>query len=524
MCRSTIRPRPWHSSIRRPADRRAACASPDRAIDINPNDIESVEILKGAAAGAVYGARAGQGVILITTKRGRVGETRYSARTSLSFDTPDKYPKLQRVFGQGDGGVADSACVVAQVPDCYASADSWGPQLSGVPTFDHSNELYQTGHLSDNTITASGGTERTTFYLSGGYLTQSGTVIGPNDFLHRATVRLKADHALSDKFKIGGNIQYANTNQGATQKGFNYASIPWTSWLTPPDFNDVPYLDPVTGQHRSYQFPYPSGSSANSESTRGYDNPFFSAATSVSTTTTNRAVGGVNANYTATDWLRFDYNLGLDYSHDSRLQGEAQGNSQTFDPGGQVLTLDLEHFELDHTLLATANYKVHPGLEGTVTLGQNLNVRDFNEFGNVGDVLLAPAPYSLNNTATQRQPTSFETHVRNAGIFGQATLDVADQLYLKAGLRYDGSSTFGTQSQFHSFPSASAAWQFTKALHTEDSWLSFGKLRIAYGEVGTEPGPYVASKIYTAGGQIPDAYGGLFLSSSQGGVGGLSSR
>jgi len=524
-------------------------SSPNRAIDVNPSDIESVEILKGAAAGAVYGARAGQGVVLITTKRGRAGQTRYSFRSSFASDYPNRWPGLQNQYAQGDGG-APSSCSLSFQLDCYASDGTWGPALNktdyiqsivdsqgvgadsaevlfrnkfpsdNIETFDHLKEAYTTGHMSDNTLTVSGGNERTTFFLSGSYLGQSGTVVGPNDFLHRATVRLKADHSVFNHFRIGGNIQYANTNQGATQKGFNYASIPWTSWLTPPDFDNNPYLDPTTVLHRSYRFPYPSP--VSTLFTRGYDNPFYSANTSVSTTTTNRVIGGATLDYTALSWLRFSNTLGVDVANDSRLQAEGQGNSQTFDPGGQVLTLLLNHFQLDNNLLGTASYRLNDNMAGTVTVGNNINVRDFTQQGQVGDVLLAPQPYTLPNTATQRPPNAFESHVRNAGFFGQATLDLYNQLYLKAGLRYDGSSTFGSENQFHAFPSASAAWQFTKMLgHEGEGWLSFGKARIAYGEVGTEPGPYVSNRVYQAGGQINDPYGGLFLTASQGGVGGL---
>jgi len=495
-------------------------SSPNRAVDINPADIESVEILKGAAAGAIYGARAGQGVVLITTKKGRPGTTRFSLTSSVSFDNVTKFPALQRQFGQGDDGVSDP-CATDPTPDCYATPDTWGPQLeAGVKTYDHTNELYQTGHFWDNVLNISGGNEKTSFFLSGGYFTQDGTVLGPHDYLHRATVRLKAEHAVADNLRIGGNVMYAQTEQDAVQKGFNYASIPWTSWLTPPEFNNNPYLDPATGVHRSYRFPDPSVGSIP-DSTRGYDNPYFSAYTSQSTTLNDRVLGNMTIQWTALSWLNFSEALGVDYANDQRVQGEAQGNSQTFLPGGQVLTLNLTHTQFDNNLIATGTYTVNPNWGGSVSVGQNINSRSFQQLGEVGDVLLAPTPYSLNNTATQRPPTSYQSYVHDIGYFAQATFDLWDALFLKAGLRYDGFSTFSPSHQYYAFPSASAAWQFSKTFNLEDSWLSFGKARLAYGEVGTEPGPYVSSKVFQANGQIPDAYGGLFLTASQGGVGGL---
>ena len=494
-------------------------ASPNRAIDINPDDIESIEILKGAAAGSIYGARAGQGVVLITTKHGRAGRTQYSLKSSYSFDNANHFPQLQREFGQGDGGVGDPCAMHLAGLDCNATADSYGPALApGTPTFDHANEVFRQGDASDNTLTASGGNDRTTFFLSGSYLSQGGTVIGPNDYLKRTSVRLTADHRVFSNLRIGGDVTVASTNQGAVQKGFNYSSITWTSWLTPPDFNNLPYLDPSSGLHRSYRFPFPSVFSALD--TRGYDNPFFSAFTSISNTNTARTFGDVHGEWDANSWLKLNYTLGLDRANDSRLQGQPQGNSQTFNPGGQVLTLDLANSQIDHNLTATASYSLGSNVQGTFTAGQNLNSRNFNETGEIGDVLLAPGIYSLNNTASQRSPVTIEEHQRTAGYFGQGTLDLLQQLYLKAGLRYDGASTYSNGDLWAFFPSASAAWEFTKPLGGHIGPISYGKLRAAYGEVGTQPDPYLTSFIYSATDHFSDAYGGLFLSPQ--GSGGLA--
>ena len=165
-------------------------SSPNRASDINPADIESVEILKGAAAGSIYGARAGQGVILITTKRGHAGATTYSFNSSLSVSDVHRFPKLQTAYGQGDadslGIPTAEPCVPGGEIDCEGTLDSWGPALApGTPTFDHAREVFQTGLTTDNTLTVSGGNDRTTFYLSGSYTNQDGTFVGPQNSYKR---------------------------------------------------------------------------------------------------------------------------------------------------------------------------------------------------------------------------------------------------------------------------------------------------------------------------------------------------
>jgi hypothetical protein len=140
----------------------------------------------------------------------------------------------------------------------------------------------------------------------------------------------------------------------------------------------------------------------------------------------------------------------------------------------------------------------------------------------VGNALLAAQPFSLTNTASQLPPIDNESKVRIAGYFGQATVDLGEQLFLKGGLRYDGASSFALAAQHAWFPSASAAWQFTKATGDFNGILSYGKLRVAYGEVGTQPQPYLTTFSFLSGGTYQDGWGGT-LTASQNGFGGLFS-
>jgi TonB-linked SusC/RagA family outer membrane protein len=495
--------------------------SPNRASDINPADIASVEILKGAAAGSIYGARAGQGVVLITTKKGRPGTTSYSLRSTLAFDDVRRAPDLQRRYGHGNGGVAD-ACVPSTDPaliDCEAGSDSWGPELgSGVATFDHAEEMFDTGITSDNTLTISGGTDRTLFYLSGSYMYQNGAIIGPQNKYERVSVRLNGSHRVRDNLNIGANVAYSNADGAFLQKGSNFSGVFLGAWRTPPDFDNRQYLS-EDGLHRSYRFPNPSPSSFGSS--RGYDNPFFTANVPVSTGIADRVIGNINADWSPLGWLKFNYALGVDYAGDDRLQGQPQTSSNIPNPLGQVVKVDIATQQLDHNLTGTATYRLSDKLGGTVTLGQNLNTRSQRILGGVGNILLSAEPFTLTNTASQLPPIDQETKVRIEGYFGQATFDVADQLFLKGGLRYDGASTFSRDDLRAWYPSASAAWQFTKAADL-GGVLSYGKLRAAYGEVGTQPQPYLTAFTFLSGGTYLDGWG-TNLTASQGGFGGLFS-
>ena len=501
----------------------------NRAIDINPDDIESIEILKGAAAGTVFGARAGQGVILITTKRGRPGATSYSLRSSFGFSDVHRFPELQSRYGLGDedgttGVPTPDPCVPSSDPllaDCEATSDSWGPALAaGIPVFDHAREAVVTGWNSDNTLTISGGNDRTTFFVSGGYAYDRGTFTGPNNHFQRISVRVNGSQQVVPSLKIGANVSYSNTNGSFLQKGSNFSGMTLGSWRTAPEFNNTEYLDPVTGLHRSYRFPNPSATSFNLG--RGYDNPFFTANVPLSTAIADRVFGNLDLTWNPLAWLKFDYTLGVDYSGDDRLQGQPQTTSNTPDPLGQVVKVNLSTSQIDHNLVGTATYKLNPNFGGSFTLGQNLNTRSVRQLGGVGNALLAPQPFTLTNTASQLPPVDNETKLRIAGYFGQATLDLWNQVFLKGGVRYDGASSFGHDTQHAWFPSASAAWQFTKAGGSLGGLLSYGKLRAAYGEVGTQPQPYLTAFTFLSGGTYQDSWGGT-VTASQNGFGGLYS-
>ena len=186
------------------------------------------------------------------------------------------------------------------------------------------------------------------------------------------------------------------------------------------------------------------------------------------------------------------------------------------------MKVNLVNQQIDHNLTGTATYKLNPSLGGTLTLGQNLNTRSVRQLGGVGNALLAPEPFTLTNTASQLPPIDNETKVRIEGYFGQGTLDISDQLFLKAGLRYDGASTFAQDKLRSWYPSASLAWQFTKQTGDLGGNLTYGKLRAAYGEVGTQPNPYLTVFTFLSGGTFQDGWGGN-LTASQNGFGGLFS-
>jgi TonB-linked SusC/RagA family outer membrane protein len=501
---------PIDNSVMTAEDPTAGVAAPNRAADINPNDIETVTILKGAAAAAVYGARAADGVILITTKSGHAGGTHYSLNTNYSFDKVDKSIPLQTDYAQGSGGVT----AVCAGPGCRLTGSSYGALIpAGTPTYDHFGELFDTGHTSDNTLSASGGNDKTVFYLSAGYTNQNGIIVGPNDAYQRTTVRLKASHHLFDRLTVGGNISYVDGRGKFVQKGSNVSGLLLGGLRTTPTFNSVQFLDSVTQTQRAYRYPQPV--LFDNTASRTYDNPFFVIYEDPNTGETNRAYGNVNINYDATDWLKIDYTLGADYYNNQLLDALAQSSSSF--SKGEIFRTDGNNLQIDHNLTATASHTFSPNFAGTFTVGQNLNARRFHETDVNGQTLVAASPFNLQNTVSWI-PTEFKSLVHSESYFGQATADLYNQLYLTAALRNDGFSTFGESNPRAWYPKASVAWTFTNVLGKTDQKgvFSFGKLRAAYGETGKEPQVYSTQTVLVPGGQFLTGFGDFLLASQQG--------
>jgi TonB-linked SusC/RagA family outer membrane protein len=474
-------------------------ASSNRASDLNPDDIESIEILKGAAAAAIYGSRAGQGVVLITTKKGKPGPTRWTlSSTAAANDLNRTYP-LQQSWAQGIGGMApDSADLGGGdcTPGRFECRTSWGPRIqAGTPVYDHANEAYRTGFHTTNTATVSGGNDRTLFYLSGSFDLDKGIFEGPNNEYRRTTVRFNGSHRLADNFKLGGNFAYTDANGRFVQRGNNTSGLQLDLLRSPPNWNNRPYIDPATGLQRTFRHPNPAAGDINGNP--GWDNPFYTLNNFINTQRVGRAFGNVSADWDALSWLKFAYTLGADYANDERLDG-GPGDASPPINGGRIVEGKAVTYQIDHNLTGTARYRISPKVAGTITLGQNLNERTYRSLANVGRGLIAPKPFKLSNTIARDPAIDDESTVRQSSVFSQVTLDLFNQLYLNGALRNDGSSTYDKDHRRAWFPKAGAAWEFTRATGS-GSLITYGKLRAAYGEAGQEPDPYLTSNIYTGG-------------------------
>jgi TonB-linked SusC/RagA family outer membrane protein len=477
----------------------------NRASDINVEDIESIEVLKGAAASAIYGSRASNGVILVTTKSGKPGRTKISYKGVVGFSEQSEFYPLQTWFGQGTAGAfrKDFARTWG-APLNVPGAPHFDASKPVVEVFDHSREI--TGNTSflgrkggfnnENNVTISGGNDYTTFFLSLGRLNEQGHWIG-GSFYERYTARVKASQVLSAKFKLTGNVAYAHTDANYLQRGDNAIGLQLGALRTPPEFNNLPYLHPTTGYHRSYRY----SDATLLRRSRNFDNPFFIMNEHENPAILDRLYGNAKIEYDLLDWVKLDYTFGTDYYTDDRDQLIPISSS---DAAGLGLLTRTSFFnqELDGNLVVTIRgdkfLNKYRNIDATLMLGHNINSRKFKRFEVTGQDMGIPGFNQLDNTvSTNLQSDEFESLVHTESYFGQATVDLYNQLYLTGAVRNEGSSTFGKSQKRHWYPKFSAAWDFTK--FKTIPFVDFGKLRLAYGEAGVQPGVYSVISGFSAG-------------------------
>ncbi len=489
----------------------------NRATDINPNDIESVEILKGAAASALYGIRGANGVILITTKSGKAGATRYSLSSTTTFDEVNRVIPLQQQWGRGING-ATPACDTNPVPDVSCQLRSWGAAIpAGTPVYDHFRDIFRTGSAFDNGLQISGGDANRTFLLSVGSLAQTGIAKGPNSQFNRNTVRLRATQQLTSKLRLGGNISYSGIDMRAIQKGNNLNGLLLGSTRQPATWNSDPYILP-NGLQRAWSRPLPTlpGSAPT------FDGPGWVQNMANNKSDVGRTIGNITLDYNPFDWATVNYTLGVDYGNEKRVEGLPPGSAGGATTG-QLWESAILNQQLDHNLVATLKHSFGSQVNGRLILGQNLNITRGRIQQVLGTGYIAPNLFTLDNViSTNITPQNYESQTNIAGYFAQAEFDLWDQLYFSGGVRRDETSVLSPKNRVAYFPKASLAWSISNFLGNRDQKgvLSYLKARASYGEVGRQPFAYQNLNTFAAG-TGAFAYGGGATNSSLAGVGGL---
>ncbi len=471
----------------------------NRALDINPDDIESVTILKGPAAAALYGARAGSGAIIYTTKKGAYGKDKGMGVTfssNVEFEMVNKLPETQKTYAQGLWNdptyFSDSASYITSDPgpdNAYNTADdvdfgtssSWGPKISSLPGItyhDNAKAFFKTGITTNNSIAITGGNERTLYRFSYGNTSQKGII--PNSTLNRNTFLISGEHKVSEKFKVGTVLNYVNTRGQSPQNGSNLSGIMLGLLRMPGSFDINPYQYESNGYNRTY-FGL-------------YDNPLFTAYRNPYTSTVNRVYGNTYFMYTPCKSFQITYRLGSDFYNDNRSQIYAvSSNGDDNTTGlGQMNLESINSMQIYSDLVGTYMHDFGENWHSSISLGNNIWSKSLNEQFSRGRTFGIPGFYSLSNAA-ELYASQYSEAIRTVAGFVDGTIDYKSAIFLNVTARNEWSSTFNSKADGGKdgflYPSVSISTVISELVELP-KWFSFAKVRANYAEAGVSPEPY----------------------------------
>ncbi|MEO6134850.1 MAG: SusC/RagA family TonB-linked outer membrane protein [Ginsengibacter sp.] len=500
-------------------------------VDINPDDIESVTVLKGAAASALYGSRASNGVIEITTKKGtnKLNVVVNTGITQASFDK-STFPKYQHEYGAGYGpisqygspdgnflygkifGGSSPSLVVATTEDASYGAKfdpnllvyQWDAFYKGSPNFGKATPwvagkndptTFFISPLSYNTsVFASAGGEKGSFKI--GYTRIDDKGILPNSDIKKNMFSSGTTYKLTDKLTAGASFNYSNTD-GLGRYGTGYRSNvvynmrDW--WQMNIDDKDQKAAYFNTGQNITWNmrdpFKYDNGGAGPAYT----DNAYFSRYENYETDTRNRYFGNIYLNYSILDNLSIMGRISLDDYNSVREERNAIGSSRV--PFYSVANNTFS--EKNYDLLANYKANISTDLTLKALIGGNLRETNYNSyFATTNAGLVVPKLYTLTNSkAPITPPTQTETRIEVGGVFAGATLAYKEYLTLDLTGRRDQSSTLPQTNNAYFYPSVSGSFIFSKLLKNTP-YISFGKLRANYAEVGNDAPAMSLKNVY----------------------------
>ena len=434
--------------------------------DINPEDILSMEVLKDASSTAIYGSRGANGVVMITTKRGRTGDTvlEYngyvgvsSLRKKLDLLGKDDYIAMVNEVSQNDGNG------IAITPE----------QAAMLPNNDWQDLAYQTALTHSHQVSVSGGTDKTKLYSSLNYMNQEGIIKG-SDY-NRFALRINGDQKLARNLSLNASIAYSyGTQNTANSNADGWGAIAYTAMVMAP----IQEIRDADGKYTNF-----------SGTPWGGTNPVSMAELYKNKTVNSRLLANMSLIYEIIDGLTFRVNAGAEVNAGSsdryipiglsaggKLDGDASKSKSNYYTiiNENILTYD-KRFNKNHAL----------NLMGGVTF----QTYQYNDLGGSGTGFLRDV-YETNNlgvASTPGTPSSGYSDYRMASFLGRANYNLMERYLLTVTARYDGSSKFSKNHKFAFFPSAALAWRLSEENFMQDiDWLSNLKLRASIGQTGNQ--------------------------------------
>lgn len=438
-----------------------------RVADINPEDIENIEILKGASAAAIYGSKAAAGVVIITTKRGRQGKTSITVSQDLGLITARKLLGVRQFTADRAASLSSDSATSAALKQEFLDAQSAGH------IYDYEKEIYgNTGFARNTELSMTGGNEQTSFYFSASQKDEGGIV--KNTGYRNTGFRLNVDHHITDKIKIGLSTNYINSS--ADRGLFGNDNVGVTTGIalsSTPSFAEL---------HPDANGNYPANPFAAA-------NPLQTIALMKNNESVNRFITGLNLdatlqsnNVSTTKFIvrgGFDfYNLQTTALFPGTLQWQAINKGTSI----QGFTKNLN---TNYIASFVNTFTPSDNLSLTTSAGVTQETGDYNNLLNVATQIIAGQ--SNVNQAGALNATQFRNKYLNTGIFVQEEANIIDAVTLTAGVRFDRSSNNGDESKFYTYPKAGVSWNLTKSGIVKDGFFNNLKLRAAYGEANNVP-------------------------------------
>lgn len=441
--------------------------SGNRAVDINPNDIASMTVLKGPGAAALYGIRAANGAVVITTKSGKAGRVSVVVGATVAFDRAFRPIEVQTTYARGNNGLAD-----------LETRRMWGPAyVPGDQIYDNIGEFFQTGVQQKYDFSVSGGSEKGTFFLSASNNHQTGII--PGEEYSRLNVLLKGSTKITDRLTVTSSVSSILSDNLKSLPGSMQSVYTW-----PTDNQMSDYLTP-DGQRKVVR--------------EGLDNPFedsenpyWNIKNNLPEYDINRTIGQIFFDWELANSLTATYRIGMDRSNQYFRQVTAAGSfgsEQRFN--GAIRESEQDRRNITSTLNLTFSKMLNQDWNISVLAGANADLTSVRSTTFEGTDFLLPNLTSINNTdATQMRVRQNNVKRRVVGIYSEAKLDYKGIASISITGRNDKTSTITPGENSFFYPSFTGGFVFTELLPTNiTNIFSFGKLRASWAASGADAGP-----------------------------------
>ena len=447
----------------------------NRVMDINPEDIESMSVLKGAAAAALYGSRAANGVIIITTKKGEEGAVRVNVSSKYTYSWANKLPEVQKQYGRGEYNTSGAFI--------DKTMDSWGDRIDGM-AYDNIDDFFQGSSVWDNSVSVSGGSKNGSFYLSGSNYHQSGII--PTTGYDKTTFRFNGEQKYGI-LTVGANVSYSQastdktlTSAGLYGQGGNGAMTAVYGW--PVDDQMSCYLNDDGSKYRILE--------GLQDLEDDVENPYWILNKNTLTDETSRFTGAVNASLKLTDWWDVSARAGIDkYTTSSNTLRRPGGAVKQIYQNGYMSKGDVNYQYITTNVMSNF-HKTFGDFDLNLLVGTTTEATKTTNNTRWGYNFVTEGLYSFNNIIKANQYFKESTvRKRMVGLYGEFRASYKNLVYLTVTGRNDWSSTLPVNNRSYFYPSVSGSFVFTELL-PKNNVLSFGKIRGSWARVGKDADAY----------------------------------